>query len=159
VEFSTPEESNTAMNCNRKNMGSRYIELFKSDVRDLKASMGYSRNKSFNPAMNGGYNGGFNGQFHGKNAGGQFNGDGNNCIKMRGLPYNSTEQDITLFFQAAGVTPVTIHRNPDGGEAYVEFANGNDAQAAMGQNKAHIGSRYIDLFRVSYSEVAQIVGF
>ena len=41
--------------------------------------------------------------------------------------------------QEGGVTPTRIHRNPDGGEAYVEFVNGNDAQKAMGRNRAHIG--------------------
>jgi len=152
VEFSTPEESETAMKCNRKNMGSRYIELFKSDVNDLKKTMGYFSYRAYNPAMSGGQNGGY-GSF-----GGERSGDGNNCIKMRGLPYSSTEQDITSFFQEAGITPVTIHRKPDGGEAYVEFSNENDAKVAMGRNKAHIGKRYIDLFRVNYAEVAQTVG-
>jgi len=152
AEFSTQEESETAMKCNRKNIGTRYIELFTSSVRDLKATVGYTASRH-NPYRTG--RGGFNG---GQYDSSSFNGDGNNCVKMRGLPYSSNEQDITAFFEEAGVTPVRIHRKPDGGEAYVEFLNGNDAQIAMGRNKAHIGHRYIDLFLVSYSEVAQVVG-
>jgi len=155
AEFSTQEESETAMKCNRKNIGTRYIELFTSSVRDLKVTVGHtaSRPNPYNQVMTG--TGGFNGGQYNSSS---FNGDGNNCVKMRGLPYSSNEQDITAFFEEAGVTPVRIHRKPDGGEAYVEFVNGNDAQIAMGRNKAHIGHRYIDLFLVSYNEVAHVVG-
>jgi len=156
AEFSTEEECNAAMGCNNKNIGTRYIELFKSTISDLKVTCGYN-DSVYNPAMAGvqfgsGYNGQFGGGF------GQFRGDGNHCVKMRGLPYNSNEKDITAFFQEGGVTPTRIHRNPDGGEAYVEFVNGNDAQKAMDRNRAHIGHRYIELFRVSYDEIANVVG-
>jgi len=156
AEFSTEEECNAGMGCNNKNIGTRYIELFKSTISDLKATCGYT-DTMYNPAMAGAqFGGGYNGQFGG--GFGPPRGDGNHCVKMRGLPYNSNERDITAFFQAGGVTPTRIHRNPDGGEAYVEFTNGNDAQKAMGRNRAHIGHRYIELFRVSYDEVANIVG-
>jgi len=159
VEFSTEEECNAGMTCNNKNIGTRYIELFKSTMSDLKATCGYqdSFDNMYNPAMAGGqFGAGYNGQFGG--GGGQFHGDGNHCVKMRGLPFNSNEKDITTFFQEGGVTPVRIHRNPDGGEAYVEFMHGNDAQKAMGRNRAHIGHRYIELFRVSFDEIANVVG-
>eukprot|EP00471_Norrisiella_sphaerica_P001815 CAMPEP_0184492394 /NCGR_PEP_ID=MMETSP0113_2-20130426/23107_1 /TAXON_ID=91329 /ORGANISM="Norrisiella sphaerica, Strain BC52" /LENGTH=58 /DNA_ID=CAMNT_0026877165 /DNA_START=92 /DNA_END=265 /DNA_ORIENTATION=+ len=32
------------------------------------------------------------------------------CLKMRGLPFQSTEQMITDFFKQAKVTPIRIHR-------------------------------------------------
>jgi len=161
VEFKTNDECNAAMECNRKNIGSRYIELFKSTMSDLKASLGYACNNVYNPTTAGGNSGSGYGNFNDGNFGGigsGFRGDGNNCVKMRGLPFNSNEQDITAFFQQGGVTPTRIHRKPDGGEAYVEFMDSNDAQRAMGRNRAHIGQRYIELFRVNYDEVAQVVG-
>jgi len=160
VEFREKEDSITAMKCNRKNMGSRYIELFKSTMHDLKVSLGCvpSCDTLYNQGMTGGHtsNGSF-GNFNGGHFGGS-RADDTNCVKMRGLPFNCHEEDVTNFFQECGVTPVRIHRKPDGGEAYVEFLNGNDAQRAMGQNRAHIGHRYIELFKVSYDEVAQVVG-
>merc|ERR1719461_2133004 len=83
---------------------------------------------------------------------------GTTCIKMRGLPFNSTEVDITRFFQEAGVTPVRIHRKADGAEAFVEFLNAGDADKAMTRQKAYMKNRYIELFRVSFNEVARTVG-
>jgi len=154
AEFSTEEECQAGMTCNNRNIGTRYIELFKSTMSDLKATCGYA-NSEYNPAMAGVQ---FGPAYNGFGGGPQFRGDGNHCVKMRGLPYNSNEKDITSFFQQGGVIPARIHRNPEGGEAYVEFMNGNDAQKAMGRNRAHIGHRYIELFRVSYDEVAGIVG-
>jgi len=157
AEFSTEEECSAALTCNNRNIGTRYIELFKSTMSDLKATCGYSNSfdNMYNPAMAGVQ---FGPAYNGFGGGPQFQGDGNHCVKMRGLPYNSNEKDITTFFQEGGVIPTRIHRNPDGGEAYVEFMNGNDAQKAMGRNRAHIGHRYIELFRVPYDEVASIVG-
>jgi len=157
VEFKTVEESTAAMECNRKNIGTRYIELFRSTMSDLKASLGYACNNVYNPSMAAGSveNVNFSG---GHGAVGGYRGDGNNCIKMRGLPFSSNERDITAFFQEGGVTPSRIHRKPDGGEAYVEFMSNDDAQRAMGRNRANIGHRYIELFRVHYDEVAQVVG-
>jgi len=157
AEFSTEEECSAGLTCNNRNIGTRYIELFKSTMSDLKATCGYANSfdNMYNPAMAGVQ---FGPAYNGFGGGPQFRGDGNHCVKMRGLPYNSNEKDITSFFQQGGVIPTRIHRNPDGGEAYVEFMNGNDAQRAMGRNRAHIGHRYIELFRVSYDEVAGIVG-
>jgi len=77
---------------------------------------------------------------------------------MQGLPYSSSESEITRFFQEAGVTPIRIHRKHNGGEAYVEFNNVFDAKQAMTKHKQNIGRRYIDLFRVSYQEMAEVVG-
>merc|ERR1719373_238874 len=77
-------------------------------------------------------------------------------IKMRGLPFHCTEHEITQFFQEVGAQPVRIHRNQ--GVAFVEFATEADAGRAMTKDRQNIGQRYIELFRVAYSEMAREVG-
>jgi len=77
---------------------------------------------------------------------------------MLGIPFSATESDITRFFQEAKVVPIRIHRKQNGGEAFIEFNNPIDAARGMSLNKKHIGRRYIDLFRVTYQEMASVVG-
>jgi len=77
---------------------------------------------------------------------------------MQGIPYTATEADIARFFNEAGVVPIRIHRRHNGGECYVEFSTVSDARQAMTLHKAHMGKRYIELFRVSFQEMASVVG-
>jgi len=70
-------------------------------------------------------------------------------VHMRGLPFKATDDDISNFFSP--IVPVRIHREygDDGrisGEANVEFASYQDAQAAMQKNRELIQHRYIELF-------------
>jgi len=80
------------------------------------------------------------------------------CLKMRGLPFQATEQMITEFFKKANVTPIRIHRKNNGGEGFVEFTTQQEQQSAASLHKEHMGRRYIELFPVSYEDVAKIVG-
>ncbi|ETO05047.1 G-rich sequence factor 1, partial [Reticulomyxa filosa] len=80
------------------------------------------------------------------------------CLLMRGLPYSCTETEITKFFQEVGITPVRIHRKADGTEAYVEFYSIEDCSKAMTRDRNFIGTRYIELFRVTYEHMAKTVG-
>lgn len=70
-------------------------------------------------------------------------------VHMRGLPFKATDEDINTFFSP--IVPVRIYREygNDGrisGEANVEFASFQDAQAAMQKNRDLIQHRYIELF-------------
>lgn len=80
------------------------------------------------------------------------------CLKMRGLPYSSTDVDVTRFFQEVGCVPMRIHKQSGGGEAFCEFSTGPDLDRALSRHKANIGNRYIELFRVSYREMADVIG-
>mmetsp|Transcript_24817 Transcript_24817/g.58274 ORF Transcript_24817/g.58274 Transcript_24817/m.58274 type:complete len:316 (-) Transcript_24817:417-1364(-) len=72
-------------------------------------------------------------------------------LRMRGLPFSSTKEDIFHFFE--GYNPVQesivlTYRN-DGratGEAYVGFASPDDSKRAMELHRRMMGSRYIELF-------------
>jgi len=144
VEFETEDEIVSALDLNRNEIGNRYIELFRGTIGELKAAVGQEQ-----AASGSGITGGMGGQFGG--------GSGESCIKMRGLPFNTTDSDIAMFFEVAGVMPQRIHKKADGSEAYVEF-NAADVEKAMTRQKSYIGHRYIELYRVSYQEVASIVG-
>ena len=72
-------------------------------------------------------------------------------LRMRGLPFSSTKEDIFHFFE--GYNPVQesivlTYRN-DGratGEAYIGFASPEDSKRAMELHRRMMGSRYIELF-------------
>jgi len=142
VEFETDEEILAALDLNRNEIGDRWIELFRSSMDELRGAIGQDKGSN-----RGGM--GWQGE-----AGGR---PGDNCIRMRGMPFNSSDRDISTFFEQAGAKPLRIHRKEDGSEAFVEFHEG-DVSKAMTKQKSYMGHRYVELFRVSYDEVAQIVG-
>ena len=72
-------------------------------------------------------------------------------IRMRGLPFQATKQDIIEFFKDYKPieSSVLLTYRGDGratGEGYVAFKNAVDAKAAMALHRNTIGSRYIELF-------------
>lgn len=72
-------------------------------------------------------------------------------IKMRGLPWTATEQDICKFFAGLPLDPqnVLLLKRDDGrakGEATVNFGTIELAAAAMSFDRRTIGNRYIELF-------------
>merc|ERR1740124_30276 len=80
------------------------------------------------------------------------------CVRMRGLPYNTTDQDITNFFTQGQVSPARIHRKADGTEAFCEFRTEEDLRNAMSRNKAFLGPRYVEIFQTDYNVMAERVG-
>jgi heterogeneous nuclear ribonucleoprotein F/H len=71
------------------------------------------------------------------------------CVHMRGLPYKATENDIYNFFSPLNPVRIHIEIGPDGrvtGEADVEFATHEEAEAAMSKDRANMQHRYIELF-------------
>jgi len=162
AEFTSEEIANQAMGFHKKMLGHRYVELFRSSVSELVSALGQRQDgkASFGGGGGGGSFGGGGGSFGGGGGGsrGGVEVENSMCIRMQGIPFNSTEGDLTRFFQDAGVTPVRIHRKQNGGEAYVEFSSIGDARQATTLDKQNIGRRYIELFRVSYQEMAEIVG-
>ncbi len=73
-------------------------------------------------------------------------------VKLRGLPYTATTDDIAAFFHGYELVGGSVHigTNREGrpsGEAWVDFASAKAAQrAVLERNKQHMGSRYIELF-------------
>ncbi|PAV75633.1 hypothetical protein WR25_07969 isoform B [Diploscapter pachys] len=76
-------------------------------------------------------------------------------VRLRGLPYSATEDEVKKFFEGLDLVAVKIPRNSTGrstGEAYVRFATGKDGANALTYNKKSIGNRYIEVFRSSQEE-------
>ncbi len=75
-------------------------------------------------------------------------------VKMRGLPFRATEQDIAEWFSSvADPVDVFIKFNQEGrpsGEAEVTFATEGEAKRALSKNKQNMQNRYIELFLEQY---------
>ena len=71
-------------------------------------------------------------------------------LRMRGIPFRSTIEDVLRFFNGFSVMPngVVIGQR-DGratGDCFVTFTSPQEAQRAMVMNNKHMGTRYVELF-------------
>lgn len=87
-----------------------------------------------------------------KRAGGGIQvGEHTGFLRMRGLPFSSTKQDIFNFFKIYKPVEdsIVLTFRSDGratGEGYVGFEGAEHAEDAMTLHKSSMGSRYIELF-------------
>lgn len=81
-----------------------------------------------------------------------------NAMKLKGLPYSVTKEDVVKFFHGLGMVDdsVKIGVMGDGkltGEACVLFENPEDCtQAHTSMNHQHIGTRWVNLIMVPAEE-------
>eukprot|EP00479_Gromia_sphaerica_P006039 TRINITY_DN17189_c0_g1_i1.p1 TRINITY_DN17189_c0_g1~~TRINITY_DN17189_c0_g1_i1.p1 ORF type:complete len:120 (+),score=19.19 TRINITY_DN17189_c0_g1_i1:45-362(+) len=76
-------------------------------------------------------------------------------IKMRGLPYGVKEKGIRDFFNELEIEAIHMTKDSRGrasGEAFVEFSSDTEREKAIGHHRRVIGTRYIELFRVTRGE-------
>uniref|UniRef100_A0A6A7G1A6 Heterogeneous nuclear ribonucleoprotein H-like n=1 Tax=Hirondellea gigas TaxID=1518452 RepID=A0A6A7G1A6_9CRUS len=85
--------------------------------------------------------------------------DSNYIIRVRGLPWSCTEEEILKFFD-----PIEVKGGVDGihlatkdgrfnGEALIEFDNAEDFAEAEKKHNKHIGRRYIEVFPANKNEL------
>lgn len=79
-------------------------------------------------------------------------------VRLRGLPFNCTEADISQFFSGLDIVPngITFVKNYKGnpsGVAYVEFFTEEDVSKALQKDRHFIGTRYIEVFPSRRAEV------
>lgn len=72
-------------------------------------------------------------------------------LRMRGLPFSSTKDDIYRFFEIYNpiLDSIVLTYRSDGratGEAYIGFNSPDDSRSAMDLHRKTMGSRYIELF-------------
>lgn len=86
------------------------------------------------------------------------------AVKVRGLPFEATEFDVTNFFEGVAVIDVVLEVAPDGrkaGTGYVVLGSDEALQGALARNKQSMGRRYLEVFSASkaeyYAAVAAIV--
>jgi len=144
VEVGSEKELEEVLAKNKENIGSRYIEVRKSTASDIDwalqrlGTMGVT-------ALGGG-------------ALGVENPD-NSVVRMRGLPYSATESEIEEFLLGAEVKAARVHIIREAGVgrpsgvAYAELASDDDVTKAMTLNKETMGSRYIEMYKASQTEL------
>ncbi|CAH2237705.1 jg11381 [Pararge aegeria aegeria] len=89
--------------------------------------------------------------------------DGNCIVRARGLPWQSSDQDIAKFFRGLNVAKggVALCLSPQGrrnGEALVRFISQEHRDMALKRHKHHIGPRYIEVYRATGDDYVQVVG-
>uniref|UniRef100_A0A8C5P7G9 Probable RNA-binding protein 19 n=1 Tax=Leptobrachium leishanense TaxID=445787 RepID=A0A8C5P7G9_9ANUR len=71
-------------------------------------------------------------------------------VKLRGAPFNVTEQNVQEFLTPLKPAAIRIVRNTHGnktGYIFVDFGSEEDVQTALKRNKDYMGGRYIEVFR------------
>lgn len=81
------------------------------------------------------------------------NSDGTFLIRIRGLPFTTTKQEIAEFFEGINIingedgihlASFGLHSTKPLGEAYIELASEDDYEKAQNFHKKNMGSRYIE---------------
>uniref|UniRef100_A0A3B3ZAE5 RRM domain-containing protein n=1 Tax=Periophthalmus magnuspinnatus TaxID=409849 RepID=A0A3B3ZAE5_9GOBI len=133
IELKSAEDFKNALAKDRKYMGHRYIEVFKSNLSEMHWVL-----KRCGPA------------------------DYDSCsgcmLRLRGLPFGCSKEEIVQFFSGLRIVPngITLPVDYQGrstGEAFVQFASKEIAEKALGKHKERIGHRYIEIFKSSRNEI------
>ncbi|XP_012276396.1 RNA-binding protein fusilli isoform X2 [Orussus abietinus] len=88
----------------------------------------------------------------------------NDCVvRARGLPWQSSDQDIAKFFRGLNVVKggVALCLSPMGrrnGEALVRFVSKEHRDMALARHKHHIGARYIEVYKASGKDFINVAG-
>uniref|UniRef100_A0A0G4HBR1 RRM domain-containing protein n=1 Tax=Chromera velia CCMP2878 TaxID=1169474 RepID=A0A0G4HBR1_9ALVE len=138
VRFVDAAQADQAMEKHRQNMGTRYIECFRSSQPELTR---YLRRLAGGPEAGGAAPAGGAGSFR-------------SVVRMRGLPWSANANDVSEFFARGGFnvpnSEVAIGLGPDGrpsGDAWACLPSDEDADRARTElNKQTLGSRYVELF-------------
>jgi heterogeneous nuclear ribonucleoprotein F/H len=149
VVFAASMQTDFALHRNRQNMGRRYVEVFRCKKQEYY-------NAIANEVNQGGF---FDSEYRcspppprsKKTAEDKSSMEYTEVLKLRGLPYSATVQDIIKFFVEYELAEENVHigYRPDGkatGEAFVEFPTAEVAKTAMCKDKMTIGTRYVELF-------------
>ncbi|XP_042238449.1 heterogeneous nuclear ribonucleoprotein H2-like isoform X2 [Homarus americanus] len=133
VEVSSEEDVTLAEKKHNQHMGRRYIEVFKAKKSEMEWVV--------------------------KRAGfGASGGEDDGCVRLRGLPFGCSKEEIAQFFSGLEIVPngialPTDYQGRHTGEAYVQFINKEVAEKSLEKHKEKIAHRYIEIFRSNLGEV------
>ncbi|RCV16355.1 hypothetical protein SEVIR_3G133100v4 [Setaria viridis] len=158
VVFQGAMQAEFALHRNRQNMGRRYVEVFRCKKQEYYCAIA-------NEVNQGGY---FEPEYRRspppprpkKPAEDKGSMEYTEVLKLRGLPYSATTEDIIKFFLEYELTEENVHiaYRSDGkatGEAFVEFPTAEVAKTAMCKDKMTIGTRYVELFPSTPEEASR----
>lgn len=139
VEFQDEDDFEKGMLRDKENMGERYIEVIKTTGKEMDRALGV-----VDPN--------------------QIRNTKNKVIRMKGLPYSATEQDVLDFFQEGDIYPAKVHIISDlatgfpTGIAFAEFENQNQIVAALKLQRNEMGKRYIELNSAYMRDLKEALG-
>ncbi|XP_025115002.1 epithelial splicing regulatory protein 1-like isoform X3 [Pomacea canaliculata] len=89
--------------------------------------------------------------------------DDNTVVRARGLPWQSSDQDIARFFRGLNIAKggVALCLSPQGrrnGEALIRFESDEHRDLALRRHKHHIGQRYIEVYKASGKDFINVAG-
>ena len=112
VKFVDDATMKVALQKHRENMGGRFIELFRSSALEMRNQAGAGGSKA-KPRLRG---------------------DTEGVVRVRGLPFSATEDDITNFFKGLEIADRGVHfvlnRGQATGKAYIVFKTKEVNQSA-----------------------------
>jgi len=82
-----------------------------------------------------------------------------NCVKLRGLPFECSESDVEQLFHnleiaVGGITFCTNSKGERTGIGFVEFANENSGLKALGRHKEKVGGRPVNVYQCMKSDIS-----
>ncbi|XP_055300954.1 heterogeneous nuclear ribonucleoprotein F-like [Sitodiplosis mosellana] len=134
IELASFDDLQRAQTFHKKNLGTRYIEVFESSFDEFQSIMS-------------------------KQKGAQDE----SVVRLRGLPWNATESEISEFFDGLLIKQnngIYIPYNKNGkasGEAFVHFETIEDCNQALTRNMNKLGHRYIEIFRSTEQQMIRSV--
>jgi len=85
-------------------------------------------------------------------------------VRLRGLPWSTTNEEILKFFEEChivdGLNGIHMTYTREGrltGEGYLELTCEEDVERALKKHNEHLGARYIEVFRSKRSEMEWMV--
>ncbi|XP_066954813.1 epithelial splicing regulatory protein 1 isoform X1 [Macrobrachium rosenbergii] len=84
-------------------------------------------------------------------------------VRARGLPWQSSDQDIAKFFRGLNIAKggVALCLSPQGrrnGEALIRFISPEHRDMALKRHKHHIGNRYIEVYKATGDDFINVAG-
>ncbi|XP_077983480.1 epithelial splicing regulatory protein 1-like isoform X1 [Glandiceps talaboti] len=157
VLFSTEDHAAAALKKHKENLGSRYIELFRSTTAEVQQVLSRYQQHPLIP----------NGPPAPTSSVPMLpqqmitTGSVRDCIRMRGLPFAATVEDIMKFLgefahyiRPHGVHMVLNQQGRPSGDAFIQMISAEKAlQAAQQCHRKHMGERYIEVFQCSGDEM------
>ncbi|KAK3085541.1 hypothetical protein FSP39_004993 [Pinctada imbricata] len=145
VRFDTEEHRDLALKRHKHHIGQRYIEVYKATGKDFVNVAGGTNTEAQAFLSRG----------------------GEVIIRMRGLPFTATAQQVLEFFAREpsvnvldGEEGILFVHYPDGrstGDAFVMLSSEEEATAALKKHREIMGTRYIEIFKSTTAEVQQVL--
>ncbi|GFP98786.1 heterogeneous nuclear ribonucleoprotein f, partial [Phtheirospermum japonicum] len=145
-----PLQIDFALQRNRQSIGRRYVEVFQSRKDEYYKAIAHEVCDA--PGSSSPRRGGSRAKLSEWDIL-EFKG----VLRMRGLPFSASKDDIVSFFKGFGVSEERVHlvANSEGrpaGEAFVEFVGPEESRGAMLKDRMMLGCRYVELFPAAHED-------